>query len=60
MNIVLTKSLKGVYEDNEKEIFVPIFAQMVHEAALQLADSNSMIEKEVLAKKIALFIVGRV
>ena len=56
---VLTISLKGVYEDNEKEIFVPIFAQMVHEAALQLADSNDTIEKEALAKKIALFIVGR-
>lgn len=56
---VLTISLKGVYEDNKKEIFVPIFAQMVHEAALQLADSNGTIEKEALAKKIALFIVGR-
>lgn len=59
LNNVLTISLKGVYEDNEKEIFVPIFAQMVHEAALQLADSNGTIEKEALAKKIALFIVGR-
>ena len=32
---------------------------MVHEAALQLAGSNGTIEKEALAKKIALFIVGR-
>ncbi|MCE5002386.1 TetR/AcrR family transcriptional regulator [Staphylococcus pseudoxylosus] len=59
LNNVLTISLKGVYEDNEKEIFVPIFAQMVHEAALQLADSNGTIEKEAIAKKIAFFIVGR-
>lgn len=60
LNIVLAKSLKDVYADNEKEIFVPIFAQMVHEGALQLVDSNSMIEKKELAKKIALFIIGRV
>lgn len=59
LNNVLTISLKGVYEDNEKEIFVPIFAQMVHEAALQLTDSNGTIEKEAIAKKIAFFIVGR-
>ncbi|MEB8127699.1 TetR/AcrR family transcriptional regulator [Staphylococcus succinus] len=59
LNIVLAKSLKGIYVDNEKEIFVPIFAQMVHEGALQLVNSNSTIEKESLAKKIASFIIGR-
>ncbi|MBF7018101.1 TetR/AcrR family transcriptional regulator [Staphylococcus durrellii] len=59
LNIVLAKSLKGVYADNEKEIFVPIFAQMIHEGALQLVDNNRAIENEALAKKIALFIIGR-
>jgi AcrR family transcriptional regulator len=60
LNIVLAKSLKNVYADNEREIFVPIFTQMVHEGALQLVNKHSMIEKEALSKKIALFIVGRV
>lgn len=59
LNLVLVESLKDVYADNEKEIFVPIFAQMVHEGALQLVDSNSVMEKKALAKKIALFIIGK-
>ncbi|PTI75800.1 TetR/AcrR family transcriptional regulator [Staphylococcus succinus] len=59
LNIVLAKSLKGIYADNGQEIFVPIFAQMVHEGALQLVNSHSTTEKEALAKKVALFIIGR-
>ncbi|MGO3049933.1 TetR/AcrR family transcriptional regulator [Staphylococcus casei] len=59
LNIVLAKSLKDIYADNEQEIFVPIFAQMVHEGALQLVNSHSTMEKEALTKKIALFIIGR-
>ncbi|RIP34893.1 TetR/AcrR family transcriptional regulator [Staphylococcus gallinarum] len=58
LHIVLAKSLNDIYTDKEKEVFVPIFAQMIHEGALQLVNT-SKIEKEALAKKIASFIIGR-
>ncbi|MCG7337814.1 TetR/AcrR family transcriptional regulator [Staphylococcus sp. ACRSN] len=57
LNIVLKNSFKNTYASNDQEIFIPIFAQMIHEAALQIANNN--MEKEALAKKIALFIIGR-
>ncbi|WP_436884692.1 hypothetical protein [Staphylococcus gallinarum] len=38
-------------------LFIPIIAQMIHEGALQIAHNN--MEQEVLANKIALFIIGR-
>ncbi|PTF19044.1 TetR/AcrR family transcriptional regulator, partial [Staphylococcus cohnii] len=59
LKLVLSKSLNDNYADREKAIFVPIFAQMIHEGALQLVDSNNTAEKETLAKKIALFIIGK-
>ncbi|OEL08337.1 TetR/AcrR family transcriptional regulator [Staphylococcus equorum] len=59
LNLVLSKSLNDIYGDSEKAIFVPIFAQMIHEGALQLTCSNNTRLKGELAKKIALFINGR-
>ncbi|MDG0844361.1 TetR/AcrR family transcriptional regulator [Staphylococcus equorum] len=60
LNIVLSDSLKDVYGDSEKGIFVPIFAQMIHEGALQLTCSNNTKAKEELSRKIALFIIERI
>ncbi|MGG4108928.1 TetR/AcrR family transcriptional regulator [Paenibacillus lautus] len=54
----LSKSLEQMYTDNEKNMFVPIFAQIIHEGALQWATGSVTTNKEEVAKKIALFIVA--
>jgi AcrR family transcriptional regulator len=55
----LSKSLKDIYTDNVKNMFVPIFAQTIHEGALQWVNGSITMNKEEVAKKIALFITGR-
>lgn len=57
LTIVLENSLKNTYTNKDQDIFIPIIAQMIHEGALQIANNN--MEQEVLANKIALFIIGR-
>ena len=57
LTIVLENSLKNTYTNKDQDIFIPIIAQMIHEGALQIAHNN--MEQEVLANKIALFIIGR-
>lgn len=54
----LSKSLEQMYTDNEKNMFVPIFAQIIHEGALQLATGSVNANKDEVAKKIALFVVA--
>lgn len=54
----LSKSLEQTYSDNEKNMFVPIFAQIIHEGALQWATGSITTNKEEAAKKIALFVVA--
>ncbi|WP_260845604.1 TetR/AcrR family transcriptional regulator [Paenibacillus sp. Y412MC10] len=54
----LSKSLEHIFTDNEKNMFVPIFAQIIHEGALQLATSSITTNKEEVTKKIALFVVA--
>lgn len=54
----LSKSLEQMYTDNEKNMFVPILAQIIHEGALQWAQGSVTTNKEEVAKKIALFVVA--
>ncbi len=54
----LSKSLEHIFTDNEKNMFVPIFAQIIHEGALQLATSSVTTNKEEVTKKIALFVMA--
>ncbi|MET3544896.1 AcrR family transcriptional regulator [Paenibacillus favisporus] len=54
----LSKSLEHIFTDNEKNMFVPIFAQIIHEGALQWATGSITTNKEEVANKIALFVVG--
>lgn len=58
LKVFLSKSLEHMYTDNEKNMFVPIFAQIIHEGGLQLTLSKHTMKKEEVAKKIALFVVG--
>ncbi|ULL14863.1 TetR/AcrR family transcriptional regulator [Paenibacillus sp. H1-7] len=57
LRVFLSKSLEHIYTDNEKNMFVPIFAQIIHEGALQLALGNHTMKKEEVSKKIALFVI---
>lgn len=58
LKVFLSKSLEPIYSDNEKNMFVPIFAQIIHEGAMQWASGNITMNKEEVAKKIALLVVG--
>ncbi|MFU1794926.1 TetR/AcrR family transcriptional regulator [Paenibacillus azoreducens] len=54
----LSKSLEHIYTDDEKNMFVPIFAQIIHEGALQMTLGNHTMKKEEVANKISLFVVN--
>ncbi|BFH63460.1 hypothetical protein PAJ34TS1_40520 [Paenibacillus azoreducens] len=54
----LSKSLEQMYTDNEKNMFVSIFAQIIHEGALQMTLGNHTMKKEEVANKISLFVVN--
>lgn len=54
----LSKSLDHKYSDIEKDMFVPILAQIIHEGGLQLYLGKHTLKKEEVAKKIASFVVG--
>lgn len=58
LKVFLSKSLEQKYTENEKNMFVPIFAQIIHEGALQWSTGNITTNKEEVAKKVALFVVG--
>lgn len=58
LKVFLSKSLEHIYTDNEKNMFVPIFAQIIHEGALQWATGSITTNKEEVAKKVALFVAG--
>lgn len=58
LKVFLSKSLEQKYTENEKNMFVPIFAQIIHEGALQWSTGNITTNKEEVAKKVALFVMG--
>lgn len=53
----LSKSLEHKYSEDEKNIFVPIFAQSIHEGALQWATGKTKMNKEEVANRVALFVL---
>ncbi|GGD81271.1 TetR family transcriptional regulator [Paenibacillus nasutitermitis] len=54
----LSKSLDHIYTETEKNMYVAIFAQIIHEGAYQWASGNITMNKEEVAKKVALIVVG--
>ncbi|RAV21474.1 TetR/AcrR family transcriptional regulator [Paenibacillus contaminans] len=58
LKVFLSKSLEQICTDNEKNMFVPVFAQVIHEGALQWATGNITTNKEEVAKKVALFVMS--
>ncbi|MBD2868972.1 TetR/AcrR family transcriptional regulator [Paenibacillus sp. IB182493] len=54
----LSQSLEHSYTKDEKNIFVPIFAQAIHEGALQWAVGNTDMTKEEVARRVSLFVIG--
>lgn len=55
----LLKSLENKYTDNEKNIYVPIFAQVIHEGAFQWASGNVTNNKEEVAEMVSLLLIKR-
>lgn len=58
LKVYLSKGLAHIYTDNEKDMYVPIFAQVIHEGAFQWASGKVAVSKEEVAKRIALFVIG--
>lgn len=58
LKVFLSQSLEYIYTDDEKNIYVPIFAQVIHEGALQWATGNTLMGKEEVAKRVALLVIG--
>lgn len=58
LKIYLSKSLENIYSDIEKNIYVPIFANIIHEGAFQWASGNVAINKEEMAKRVSLLVIG--
>lgn len=58
LKVFLSQSLEYIYTDDEKNIYVPIFAQIIHEGALQWATGNTLMGKEEVAKRVALLVIG--
>ncbi|WP_379144698.1 TetR/AcrR family transcriptional regulator [Paenibacillus sp. sgz500992] len=54
----LSKSLEDIYTDDEKNIYVPIFAQVIHEGAFQWATGNVATHKEEVAMRVSLLVIG--
>jgi AcrR family transcriptional regulator len=58
LKMYLSKSLENLYTDMEKNFYVPIFANIIHEGVYQWASGNVIIDKEEIAKKVTLLVVG--
>ncbi|WMT41760.1 TetR/AcrR family transcriptional regulator [Paenibacillus sp. D2_2] len=58
LKVFLSQSLEHIYTNDEKNIYVPIFAQVIHEGALQWAVGSTVMSKEEVAKRVSLFVVS--
>jgi AcrR family transcriptional regulator len=58
LKIYLSKSLENIHTDIIKNIYVPIFAKIIHEGAFQWASGNVRINKEEIAKRVSLLVIG--
>lgn len=56
----LSESLEEIMGQNELDMYVSIFAQAIHEGAIQWVKGKSAIDKEEVAKNVALIVVGGV
>ncbi|WP_042162475.1 TetR/AcrR family transcriptional regulator [Paenibacillus gorillae] len=54
----LSKSLSRICTDEEMNIYVPIFAQMIHEGALQWATGSSNMDKTEIGRRVASLVFG--
>ncbi|MGO4950949.1 MULTISPECIES: TetR/AcrR family transcriptional regulator [Paenibacillus] len=54
----LVKSLDNICTDSEKSFYVPIYANIIHEAGYLWASGNTPFDKEEIAKKASLLITG--
>ncbi|PWW08616.1 TetR family transcriptional regulator [Paenibacillus cellulosilyticus] len=54
----LTRSMEQILTADEKSMYVPIFAQMIHEGALQWATGQTVMSREEVAQRVAALIVG--
>ncbi|TNJ63342.1 TetR family transcriptional regulator [Paenibacillus hemerocallicola] len=58
LKLYLSKSLESSYTDSEKNFYVPIFANIIHEGAYQWASGNVTINQEEVASKVSLLVLG--
>nr|WP_193581115.1 TetR/AcrR family transcriptional regulator [Paenibacillus aceris] len=58
LRVYLSKSLKHLYSDEEMKMYVPIYAQVIHEGAIQWATGITIMNKEEVAKRVALLVIG--
>lgn len=54
----LSKSLDRIYSDIEKSFYVPVYANVILEAGYLWASGEVSYDKETIAKKVSLFILG--
>ncbi|MGS5020329.1 hypothetical protein [Paenibacillus sp. JJ1683] len=58
LKLYLLKSIENLYTDMEKDLFVSIYANVTHEAGFLWASGKVKLDKEEIAKKISLFVLG--
>ncbi|CAN7728273.1 TetR/AcrR family transcriptional regulator [Paenibacillus sp. LjRoot153] len=58
LKIYLSKSLENTHTEIMKSVYVPIFAKIIHEGAFQWASGNVGMNKEEVAKRVSLLVLG--
>ncbi|WP_374019574.1 TetR/AcrR family transcriptional regulator [Paenibacillus thiaminolyticus] len=58
LNAYLLKGLESLCSKDEIALYTPVFAHMIHESAFQWATGNIALDKEEIAKKVALLVVN--
>ncbi|MGQ7887292.1 TetR/AcrR family transcriptional regulator [Paenibacillus sp. WC2504] len=58
LKIYLMKSLGNTQTEIEKTFYVPVFANMINEGALQWASGNVSMNQEEVARRVSLLIFG--
>ncbi|WP_241763920.1 TetR/AcrR family transcriptional regulator [Paenibacillus peoriae] len=54
----LSRSLEIIYTDTEKSFYVPIYANIILEAGYLWASGEVAFDKEIIAKKVSLLVLG--
>ncbi|WP_339314570.1 TetR/AcrR family transcriptional regulator [Paenibacillus sp. FSL R10-2734] len=58
LKVYLSKALENIYGDNEKNFYVPIIAQVIHEGVYQWITENISMNQEEVAERISLLVVS--